>query len=140
MWWNKYIRIPFKEKGRDESGCDCWGLVRLIYKNELGIDLPSNHELYDNTLQRDLLAKLIEDEKFHKWSEPQDQREFDVIILNVFGRPMHVGVVTKNGFMIHCSKDTNTVHEKYTSMSWKGRVKGFGRYEKDNSLHIAATL
>jgi hypothetical protein len=84
--------------------------------------------------------KEIEDEKFHKWSEPQDQREFDVIILNVFGRPMHVGVVTKNGFMIHCSKDTNTVHEKYTSMSWKGRVKGFGRYEKDNSLHIAATL
>ena len=45
----KYLRIPFKSGCRGFDGCDCGGLVWLIYKNELNIELPNWTELYSGT-------------------------------------------------------------------------------------------
>lgn len=36
---NKYIGIPWVAGGRSESAADCWGLVMLVYRNELGLEL-----------------------------------------------------------------------------------------------------
>lgn len=36
----KYMSIPYKHLGSDFSGADCLGLVRLYYKEELGILIP----------------------------------------------------------------------------------------------------
>ena len=36
----------FSRKGAVETGCDCWGLVCLIYRRELGIALPQYADLY----------------------------------------------------------------------------------------------
>lgn len=37
---NKFIGIPFISKGRSLNGCDCYGLVKLYYKEILNIDIP----------------------------------------------------------------------------------------------------
>lgn len=36
----KLIGIPFVSKGRSFKGCDCYGLVKLYYKEVLNIELP----------------------------------------------------------------------------------------------------
>jgi len=38
--FSKYVDIPYKHRGRDFDGCDCLGLVVLMYKEERGIILP----------------------------------------------------------------------------------------------------
>ena len=45
MNFGKYINIPYRNKGRDFNGVDCFGLIWLIYKSELEIDLPDFTEL-----------------------------------------------------------------------------------------------
>ena len=129
MWWNDYIKVPFEEKGRGHDGCDCWGLVQLIYKEQLGIDLPGYEEIYESTNDKEILAKTIRDERNQNWSHPNTGKEFDVIILKMGGVPMHVGIVTKKGHMIHCAKDIGTVHETFKNLRWENKVIGFARYE-----------
>ena len=49
-WAKKYVGIPFVTSGRDMSGCDCYGLVRLILTNEYSFDLPMLLGDYTNAL------------------------------------------------------------------------------------------
>ena len=37
---SKFVGIPFVSKGRSFNGCDCYGLVKLYYKEILNIDIP----------------------------------------------------------------------------------------------------
>ncbi len=128
MWWNEYIKTPFKEKGRGHDGCDCWGLVKLIYKEQLGIELPGYEEVYETTNDREILAATIKNERDSRWMHPDKPQPFDVIILNMAGMPMHVGIVTHKGHMIHCAKDVGTAHEKFNQLRWKNKVIGFARH------------
>lgn len=38
---NDWLRIPYRDHGRDWVGCDCWGLVRMVRHALRGDLLPS---------------------------------------------------------------------------------------------------
>ena len=40
--YKRYLQIPYKPLGRDWNGCDCWGLLCLIAKEEYTIALPDD--------------------------------------------------------------------------------------------------
>ena len=46
IWANAYVGLPWADLGRDRTGCDCWGLARLVYAEQLGIALPSYSDAY----------------------------------------------------------------------------------------------
>ncbi len=135
MWWNQYIGKPFAEKGRGPHEFDCWGLVRQVYLDHLGIELPSYTEKYETTDDRDLLGEVIGRESKEKWDDVTQPKPFDVIILRLRGVPMHVGLVTKPGFMIHCARGIGVVNEKYDSARWRCNVLGFVRHGKSGDIH-----
>lgn len=128
MWWNKYLPIPFKEKGRTFEGCDCWGLVRLILQEKKAVSLPSYDDLYESTKDKKAVESAIIDGTEDEWIPVLDPQPFDMVLLDILGIPMHVGIVTKEGFMLHCMNGVGTVHEDYTSVRWVSRVKGFYRW------------
>ena len=61
-----YIGIPYKDKGRTFNGCDCYGLLMLYYKKELGIEIPEVHISAEQP--RRSLAKYHEEISKH-WEE-----------------------------------------------------------------------
>lgn len=130
MWYEKYVNVPFLDKGRDENGADCWGLASVIYKNELKIILPDYLEFYENTNEREKLSALISSESQSHWVSVKEPKEFDVVVLNMRGVPMHVGIVTKPNHMIHCARGIGTTHEHYGTARWKHKVMGFYRWNQ----------
>lgn len=128
MWWQKYIGLPFAEKGRCESGLDCWGLVKLVYEKELGIELPSYEWCYHDTNDADAIGREIEMQRVAGWREIEKPQEFDLAILRMRGVPMHVGIVTKAPFMIHSAHGVDVALERLDGLRWKNRVNGYVRH------------
>lgn len=131
LYLKKYIGLPFKEFGRDRQGVDCWGLVRLIYMKEWGIELPSYLGEYESAQDEKNLGKLIPTEA-QAWQpvELGNEQEGDVIVIRMRGAPMHTAMVTcpKRRTMIHVHEGINTVHVKYNSMEWRNRIIGIFRH------------
>jgi hypothetical protein len=130
-WWNDYISLKYLKKGRDKDGIDCWGLVKLIYKEQYNIDLPSFSDEYEAE-QQTKIEQLIALGK-EGWEKVDTPTIGDVALLRVNGLFMHVGVVVSPNQFIHVSEHTDTTIERFDTGIWKHRVEGFYRYvEKVN--------
>lgn len=129
----KYMRIPFKEHGRDFDGCDCGGLVWLVYKTELGIELPDWRKYYENTQLESFgsLSSTIGTMLGNICYEvPIDGkiRPFDVISLTLAGHPVHVGIMTNENTFMHIMEGyTNVRQERIDRMNWRKRIDGIFR-------------
>ncbi len=128
--WEKYEKIPFAEKGRSLDGVDCWGLLQIIYREELGIELPSYLECYNETSERQKLSELVEEQATNYWRDVDDPKEFDVIIMKIHGFESHLGLVVRKGVMIHCEEGVGVSIVRYDGMRWKQRVRRFVRHAK----------
>lgn len=132
FWAGYYIGLPFLDHGRDRSGLDCWGLVRLVMAEQFGIAMPSYINEYQRTTQVDKISSLIERESAGwKIILSGDESCGDVVVLRVRGKPMHVGMVLGDQQMLHIELGINSAIERYAGVRWADRLAGFYRY---NSL------
>lgn len=136
MNYEKYIGIPYAEKGRDSAGLDCWGLVRLIYKNELQIDLPSFSAEYTQT-DTDRIGELIAQYK-EGWESTEQPQEGDVVLFRIFGTESHVGVVVTPTHFIHVREDQDSVIESLNNPKWSKRIVGYFKYSEKKNVILNA--
>ena len=111
-WLKDYVGLPFLDGGRSRSdgGLDCWGLVRLVYAEQCGIDLPSYGEISAGDLMA-VAGAIAEDCRADPWREVerQDAQALDVAVIAermmVDGRlkrqAAHVGVMIDGERMLH---------------------------------------
>lgn len=115
------VGIPFKEKGRDKTGLDCYGLVLMLLKKH-GIDLPdfvyTKVDYISNNQVMQTAEKTIPNMKL---DSPQ---ELCIIEFSVYGLPSHVGVYIGEGFFIHASRSSGMVCIEKLS-KWKKKVVGY---------------
>lgn len=132
-WVGDYHHIPYVPHGRDATGLDCWGLVRLIYKERFEIDLPDLADRYAGTENKDgaALAAVVAEVK-QDWREIGKGRERlgDVIVLRCAGEPMHVGLIVGDGMMLHTQRRSGVSLEVWDGIKWRNRVVGFYRHAK----------
>ena len=130
-WWDKYIGIPFKDHGRDRTACDCYGLLRLVYAQQLGKELPVLLNEYESTTDREQLSKLMEVQPTIMGFQQipiKKAMPFDVLIVRQMGADCHIGIVVKRGLMIHTEKGKNCCAEEYNRPHIKPRIKEAWRY------------
>jgi len=140
-----YIGIPYKDKGRDREGLDCWGLLRLVYREQLGIELPSYADGYSTAEDQADVARLILDVRdrvppgdVRPWRPVEKEKGGDAVLIRIAGEPMHVGVVVKPGEMIHVMRGIDVSLERYHLARWNKRILGFYRISNDKYPMINA--
>lgn len=125
------IMVPFMDKGRDWDSWDCWGAVFMFHREVLGISIPSYAEGYSDAghsaESRRALTDLFE-KGMASWRRVESPEPGDVVLLNIGGRPLHVGLAIGGGQMLHTERKINTVIERLGSPMWERRIEGFYRY------------
>ena len=101
-WYESYVGLPWKLGGRDHAGLDCWGLIRLAYKEQLGCELPSflddPHALAMTVGGRAKAFKAHLPE-FYPVPEGSEQ-PFDIATMKLGSSLWHVGLLVSKPFTI----------------------------------------
>lgn len=125
-WVKKYIGIPFAWHGHAHSGCDCYGLVRLVMREQYGITVPE----YAYTDSQDDLREAFCIGLRHRDAWLQDRvREGNVIVLSVHGQPLHCGLIVDSSDMLHASQGASVCIERFDSLFWRSRHMGYFRHK-----------
>jgi len=129
-WSNSFIGIPFKEFGRDRSGCDCYGLAVLVYQEVLGVTLTSYAGDYVSCEERNEIDHLfqwgVEIGPWVKTDTPP--RPLDIALFRRGKSAAHCGIVVSPGVMLHISGDDQSKIERYSNGAWKHRLIGHFRH------------
>lgn len=126
MWSNKYIGIPYVDKGRDTAGSDCWGLVRLVYKEELNIELPSFFSDY-TVSDTDRIYELMSQYK-EGWEQLSLPSDKSVVLFKILGKVSHIGVMINEHQFLHTKRNQDSSIESINNPKWANRVAGFFKY------------
>lgn len=124
-WVQSYLGIPFLEKGRTRAGLDCYGLVRLVYQEQRGLELPSYAEGYATTTDADEITALYRGEVASQWQERPlaDAQCFDVAVLRILGEPIHFALVLDPPYFLHVFRETDVSVERLDALIWQRRVE-----------------
>jgi len=127
-WVKKYIGIPFVSNGRTLAGCDCYGLVRLVLRNEYGIELPELTDNYADALNVRETARLFAEKRpvlaAEKITGPQEKA---VVVITEHGVPAHIGIAAGGGYILHTGIKTGSVCQRETHPGLRGRIEGYYR-------------
>jgi len=126
MRFDRYIGLPWLDRGRTAAGVDCWGLARLVYAGELGIDLPDWADDYLHAGDRHAIPSLVDEARSDWVFVLGPARPLDLILIRQ--APWHVGVVIGGGRMLHIPEGHTSCIEPYETGRWGNRVEGIYRH------------
>ncbi len=149
-WCARYVGIPFRSGGRDRHfGCDCYGLVWIVLREQFGVAAPSYSGAYADALEAREIAALISGETEARWQKDGrvSTRPYAgagaVVLFRIAGHPWHVGIVVSpddghgrgseasarsENWFLHIRRGTDSCLERLDSPRWTNRIVGFYRY------------
>jgi cell wall-associated NlpC family hydrolase len=127
--FDRFVGLDYVDQGRSFNGVDCYGLLRLVYIELLGIFLPSYDTKNINSEDRKATADLISGE-LDPWLKIEVGLEIplDAVLVRVGRDVMHIGLVTVPGKMLHIEDGDLSKIEPYRTGKLKHRIAGFYRY------------
>jgi len=141
--WSKYVGLPYAPAGRSvnkDNGVDCWGLLCLIYQQELEIELPRFEKISFDAAKRLSESELLKYTNAElDWLPIIDNNvsPLDVIVIRIGMLPLHVGIVVDplTGTMLNTrSALGESIIEPYRTYVWKNRIRGFYTHKQRYTL------
>jgi cell wall-associated NlpC family hydrolase len=132
FWVSGYIGIPFVSGGRDVSGCDCYGLVRLVLFDQFGYRMPLLASNYQDACDTRETGPLIQHYvpllKGKRISNPESG---SVAVVRFRGRTSHLGIFVDGEYILHTlpGADAHCVDAGHLFM--RGAIEGIYRVSED---------
>lgn len=127
--YSAYIGIPYREPDSEPyaPGLNCWELCEKIMIEMFNIWPPKYR--YKIPGKATSVSPVFVNE-LKEWQPiPADQRSAgDLVLLNVAGYPMHLGIMIDSRRMIHTLRGTGSACEYIDGLKWSKRVAGFYRW------------
>ena len=125
-----YIGVPYRWGGSSPiTGMDCSGLVQLVFRNSVGVDLPRT--ALEQSAQGNRVNQL-------------DLKPGDLVFFNTMGENIsHVGIYVGNGKFLHAPATGKLVRiDKLSTKFWERRYVTARRVINDaeGSTRLAAAL
>ena len=125
-WYNSYTGFPYKHLGDDiETGIDCFNLCRLVFRNELNIDIPYTTSDFCNIIDEDWYTKTHTQfmlDGFNNpdlgWEKVKTPQVYDIIIMSLGSS--HV--------VNHCAIYVDLNKMLQTMINHKSWIAPYGRY------------
>jgi cell wall-associated NlpC family hydrolase len=124
-WSAEFVGLPWRERGRDRTGVDCWGLLFLIYASR-GVEVQSYADDYVSVDERERVAAIATQAASEsEWLQinPGEEREFDALLFKRAGLATHVGIVVAPGKMLHIRNGGMS-----EIVPWRSRLIGIYRH------------
>ncbi|WP_346840203.1 NlpC/P60 family protein [Microbulbifer sp. SAOS-129_SWC] len=116
--------IPYRYGGMSKRGVDCSALVYLIYRDDMGIQLPRT------TKYQASAGKAIKRSQL---------RPGDLVFFKTDRRGRHVGIYLEDGKFLHASASKGVTISQMTDYYWKSRYWRARRVDFDvDSTHKQA--
>jgi cell wall-associated NlpC family hydrolase len=111
----KFYGAPYKWGGETPRGTDCSGMVKTIYRNALGINLPHNAQAIFESSKR--IYKL-------------DLAFGDLVFFSSNGsRATHMGIYIDRNYFLHASSSRGVILSKLSEKYYKNQFIGARRIE-----------
>lgn len=128
-WVEHFIGIPYANKGRSRAGADCWGLLRIVYQEHLGIELPSYDEEYLGSAEQLEIAAIVAREAVSAlWMPVTELREFDIIWFRRGRLDAHAAIFLRKGLMLHMREEAFSAADRFDVPQWQSRLTGIYRW------------
>jgi cell wall-associated NlpC family hydrolase len=126
-WAEQYIGLQYRELGRDRDGLDCWGLVVMVMREQLGLEVDE--------------FPIAKESGTAEWPEVErrEAQPFDVCVMYSIWRhplrglqraPIHCGLVAPRARVLHIERHTACVCIPIARLEQRNRIKGFYRYRR----------
>jgi cell wall-associated NlpC family hydrolase len=129
--WQRYVGLPFLSGGRSYEAVDCWGLVRLVFREVHGIELPGYGDIDAYALVKVAreMERGMDGEVWHP-VQPGEVRPFDVCAMHLPGgsRVGHVGLMIGRDDLLHAEEESGSVIVPLTHFSVRERIACFRRH------------
>lgn len=135
--------VPFRSGGGDWSGCDCWGINYLWYRNRFGLELDDRLGIAPGAIGLMQGAEAAAENGWIDVALEEGPRDDDTIIMRTVivwldkqerqQRQVieqgHCGIFT-DGMILHSSQSAGCRFEPFEARSIKGKVTKILRREE----------
>jgi len=131
--FKKYIGLKYKKSGLSIEGLDCFGLLHLIYKEMLGVELPKlNHLGYD----RNWDGSQITENMYTYWYrvDPPYKMYDGLIFCRYTGSRIadHIGMYLGDNKLLHIEEGKTSEIARLMGTSFEDRLYAVMRLKGDD--------
>lgn len=130
MTADRFLAVPYVEKGRSYDGFDCFGLAWLYHLDVLGIRMADWAHVSPRAFRT--VSQIIGEEK-RAWPRPAEPIDGDVAVMRCFTRrsiipDLHIGIVENRRFVLHTDSQAGTRLERLSAPHVAARIMDFRRH------------